>query len=64
MFRNALPVPFGFMRRTASTLDRRRPTIEPGQDFLRYVYESVYESVDAGQPDDLFNPVQSPSETR
>jgi hypothetical protein len=60
MFRNALPVPFGFMRRTASTLDRRRPTIEPGRDFLRYVYESV----DAGQPDDLFNPVQSPSETR
>jgi hypothetical protein len=33
---------------------------EPGWDFLRYVYESV----DAGQPDDLFNPVQSPSETR
>ncbi|NJC74212.1 hypothetical protein HC031_31530 [Planosporangium thailandense] len=31
---------------------------EPGWDFVRYFYLPV----DAGQPDDLFNPVQSPME--
>jgi hypothetical protein len=31
---------------------------EPGWDFLRYVFEPV----DAGQPDDVFNPIKSPSE--
>jgi hypothetical protein len=31
---------------------------EPGWDFLRYVYEPV----DTGQPDDVFNPIKSPPE--
>ncbi len=30
---------------------------EPGWDFVRYVYEPL----DAGQPDDLFNPIKSPT---
>jgi hypothetical protein len=30
----------------------------PGGEFLRYIFQPH----DAGQPDDLFNPVQSPSE--
>jgi len=29
---------------------------EPGWDFLRYVFQPV----DAGQPDDTFNPVKPP----
>jgi hypothetical protein len=31
---------------------------EPGWDFLRYIFQPV----DSGQPDDLFNPVTSPAE--
>ncbi len=31
---------------------------EPGWDFLRYVFQPV----DAGQPDDAFNPVKPPPE--
>lgn len=31
---------------------------EPGWDFLRYIFQPV----DAGQPDDVFNPVKSPPE--
>jgi hypothetical protein len=31
---------------------------EPGWDFVRFIFEPL----EAGQPDDLFNPVQSPSE--
>jgi hypothetical protein len=31
---------------------------EAGWDFVRYVFQPI----DAGQPDDLFNPVHSPAE--
>lgn len=31
---------------------------EPGTAFVRYIFQPV----DAGQPDDVFNPVQSPAE--
>jgi hypothetical protein len=32
--------------------------VRPGGEFVRYVYQPVGD----GQPDDVFNPVQSPSE--